>query len=250
MIKNNIMKVHVCITVDDVCPMPGFGADWNEPNMQNIKYLYEKYGCKFTFFVPSNYHEQYPLGQYKDWVDDMLSKDWIELAGHGHYHSRINYDPGCKECEFQELISFVDIDKRVEESLEEWRKTGYIPYGWKMPGWVASDSSLNYVINKFEYVVLHPEHNYHFIKQIENKRKNYFISYNTEPFSNTLGFNEFKDDVGVLILLTHIEGIYNKNNFDKKMTDYIEMVMNMLKNMESYECNTLHYIYNKLIKDN
>ena len=108
---------NVVIAIDDLHPEQGWGCEGDE-SVSYLEELNKEFGCKFTLFIPSNYHGKYPLSQHKDWVDFWKSKGWIELAAHGHYHSCKRDDIG--ECEFFELDNQLVAEERILMSIQEW----------------------------------------------------------------------------------------------------------------------------------
>ena len=101
---------NLTISIDDIHP----GKGWGKPEDIQMGYLEELnklFGAKFTLFIPSNYHNQAPLSEHKDWVDWLKSKDYFELAAHGHYHQCERDDIG--ECEFFELDTTEKVKERI-----------------------------------------------------------------------------------------------------------------------------------------
>ena len=94
------MKKNVTISIDDLHPKKDWGCD-GDLSVAFLKNLWKEFGCKFTLFIPSNYHGKYPLSKHKDWVDFWRNQEWVELAAHGHFHLCERDDIG--ECEFFEL---------------------------------------------------------------------------------------------------------------------------------------------------
>ncbi len=79
--------INITIAIDDNHPETGWGVE-GDKSMEYLDELNKEFGAKFTLFIPSNYHYGFPISQYKDWIDYLLSKNYFELAAHGHYHSR------------------------------------------------------------------------------------------------------------------------------------------------------------------
>ena len=91
-------KVNVIVAIDDVHPEKDWGIEGDE-QIQYLDSLNEKYGIKFNLFIPSNYHDKYPIT--KEFVDFWKSKDYVELSNHGHYHACKS--EGIGEMEYFEL---------------------------------------------------------------------------------------------------------------------------------------------------
>ncbi len=58
----------IVIAIDDLHPEQGWGCEGDE-SVGYIEELNKEYGCKFNLFIPSNYHDKYPLSENKDWID-------------------------------------------------------------------------------------------------------------------------------------------------------------------------------------
>ena len=138
-------KVNVTISIDDLHPEEGWGC-YGDKSVAYLKNLWEEFGCKFTLFVPSNYHGKYPLSEHKDWVNYWLEQEWVELAAHGHFHQCERQDIG--ECEFFELDTEEKALQRINDCLLEWDKVGLKPKGWRNPGWLAHSDSIK-VLGKY-----------------------------------------------------------------------------------------------------
>lgn len=208
------MKLNVIIPIDDTHPEKGWGLPEDDCTNYLIK-LNKEFGCKFIHFVPSNYHDKYPLSKYKDWIDYWKQFDWIELAAHGHYHKRKIIDPGCRECEFIEL-NYQEAKDRIEQSLEQWDSVGIKPKGWRMPGWLATQGSFNAVSEYFDYIAIHGNLN----DNIDLKNIKVFKGEN--PIHDASNLSAIGDN---LYFQSHIEGMYNKNNWNKENYEYFRQVL-------------------------
>ncbi len=151
------LKYKIIVAVDDLHPEPGWGCE-GDKSVGYLEELNKEFGCKFTLFVPSNYHGQWPISKYKDWIKFWKSKNWIELAAHGHFHACDRTDTG--ECEFLELETDQRIETRLRMCLTEWEKVGHKPLGWRNPGWIAHHSAIKHIGKHFKYVALHEQHNH------------------------------------------------------------------------------------------
>lgn len=199
-------NLKVVIAIDDLHPEEG----WGMPNDECTKYiqlLNEEFGCKFVLFTPSNYHGLYPLSKHKSWVDFWNNKDWIELAAHGHLHSRPlfshNFFP---ESEFMDL-NYLEAVSRIKESLNEWHSVGVHPSGWRMCGWNATQGSFNAAEENFEYLAIHEVINKDIHFRLGKKR----FSNNTCITAKQVSLinNEF------IYFQSHISGASNKNIFNQ-----------------------------------
>lgn len=145
------------IACDDVNPLVGYRI-LGDKTEKWFRQLNEDYGVKFTLFIPSNYHNQAPLSQHKEWIQELASIEWLELAAHGHFH--MTTDPKrFGECEFFELQNIDNIVDRLRMMFNEWNKVGIIPIGWRSPGWLMSTPVSSLVSTQFEYAAAHYEHN-------------------------------------------------------------------------------------------
>lgn len=219
------MELNIVIPIDDTHPEIGWGIE-NDDCTKFLIQLNKDFGCKFVHFIPSNYHNKFPLSQFKDWVDYWKQFDWIELAAHGHFHKRTVIDENCRECEFIEL-NYNQAKTRLEESLNEWDKVGIKPKGWRMPGWLATQGAFDAVSEYFDYVAIHSNLNDN-IKTNPNikifKGEN---SIHNASVLSIMGNN--------LYFQSHIAGIYNKNNWTLENYEYFRQVLLVLQ--EKYTLN-------------
>tara|TARA_Y100000361_G_C11135532_1_gene331666 strand:- start:592 stop:1272 length:681 start_codon:yes stop_codon:yes gene_type:complete len=146
----------VTIAIDDIHPENGWGMPEDEC-MYYLEELNKEFGTKFTLFIPSNYHQNFPLSEHKDWIDWLKSKKYFELAAHGHYHMCERTDIG--ECEFFELDSEKKVIDRLDLILNEWTKVNHQPLGWRNPGWLAHPIAVHFLGQTFHYAAVHYEHN-------------------------------------------------------------------------------------------
>ena len=150
----------VTINVDDVHPEEGWGLEGDEC-VEYLEALHKEFGCKFTFFVPSNYHAKFPLSQYQDWINFWKAKDWVELAAHGHLHKAEH-----NEIEF-ETLNEITAHLKFELSKEEWDAVGLNPRVFKFPGWICTQGSADSAADFYDTFVIHEQHTNH----IEFKNK-------------------------------------------------------------------------------
>ena len=81
--------MNVTISIDDIHPEKGWGLE-GDVQMEYLESLNKDFGAKFTLFIPSNYHRNFPISEYKEWIDWLISKKYFELAAHGHFHETSN----------------------------------------------------------------------------------------------------------------------------------------------------------------
>lgn len=218
------MKLDIVIPIDDTHPEDGWGMHFDECTDYLVK-LNKEFGCKFVHFIPSNYHNNYPLSENEDFIGLWKGYDWIELAAHGHFHNRVNPDPGCRECEFIEL-DYEGATQRIKECLQEWNKVGIKPKGWRMPGWLATQGAFDAVSENFDYVAIHG----HLNDNINLKDIKVFKGEN--PINDASSISLYGNK---LFFQSHIAGKYNKNNWNKENYTYFREVLKHLH--QEYEVN-------------
>ena len=118
------MKNNLVVAIDDVHPEKDWGVE-GDVQVEYLTELNKRYGVKFNLFVPSNYHDKFPIT--KEFVDFWKQYDWIELSNHGHFHACKN--EGIGEMEFYEL-NHGEANQRLQESLSLWEECGYKPKGF------------------------------------------------------------------------------------------------------------------------
>ena len=60
------MKNNLVVAIDDVHPEKDWGVE-GDVQVEYLTELNKKYGVKFNLFVPSNYHDKFPIT--KEFVD-------------------------------------------------------------------------------------------------------------------------------------------------------------------------------------
>jgi hypothetical protein len=220
------MNLKVIISIDDVNPKPGWQI-LGTPVEGWLRSLNEEFGARFTCFVPSNYHREFPLSKNKEWIKELNSVPFMELAAHGHLH--MTSDPKrFGECEFAELDNGEEINNVLILDLEkEWRNSLGIDIselGWKNPGWLCSDRSKQYIERYFKYVSLHYEHN----RGMNWKCKTFF---GHDGIQQT----DISTHNGDMIMLTsHVSGDWNENVWNEKNYDQLRLSLSYL--VENYTC--------------
>ena len=218
---------NVVIAIDDVHPEPGWGCQGDE-SVGYLEELNKEFGCKFTLFIPSNYHRKYPLSKYKDWVEFWKSKDWTELSAHGHYHQCDRTDIG--ECEFLETDSDQKAEIRLEMCLTEWKKVGHKPLGWRNPGWLAHPKAIKAIGHHFKYAAIHKEHNHN-------------ISWSCKTYEGCDGIDETEViqlyGERYFIFQSHIAGNWNDNVWNKKNYENFRRILSSLQ--KTYTLNFITF---------
>ena len=208
---------NVTISIDDLHPEPGWGCD-GDLSVAYLKNLWEEFGCKFTLFVPSNYHGKYPLSKHKDWVDFWLNQEWVELAAHGHFHQCER--EGIGECEFFELDTEDKALERIGASLSEWESVGYKPKGWRNPGWLAHPNAVKVLGHYFDYAAIHQEHN----RGLPWKCKTFV---GEDGIHKTDSINIWNDNT--FMFQSHIAGDWNDNVWNEENYENFRNVLEYLR---------------------
>ncbi len=219
------MNLRLNIAVDDVNPKKGYRL-LGEPAEGWMRQLNEEFGCRFTLFIPSCYHKLYPLSQNKEWVTELASINWLELAAHGHYH--MTSDPQrLGECEFAELRNGNDINDRLILELErEWIESIGVELhelGWRSPGWLCSEMSKNYIERYFKYAAIHYEHNHGMTWKCKT-----FFGHDGIQQENISIHN--KD---IIMYQSHIAGNHNHNVWNQH--NYEQLHLSLTHLFEQYE---------------
>jgi|TARA_B100001093_G_C26808733_1_gene1006637 hypothetical protein len=216
------LKKNVTISIDDLHPKKDWGCD-GDLSVAFLKNLWKEFGCKFTLFIPSNYHGKYPLSKHKDWVDFWRNQEWVELAAHGHFHLCERDDIG--ECEFFELDTEVKAEERIQQCLNEWKSVGYTPKGWRNPGWLAHPQAIQIIGNHFKYSAIHNEHNHD-------------IKWSCKTFTGHDGINQTESIQmygDTFMFQSHIAGDWNDNIWNKNNYENFREVLIYLSSL--YELN-------------
>ena len=192
--------MEITIAIDDIHP----GKGWGLPGDQCMEYLDElnkEFGAKFTLFIPSNYHYDYPLSKHKYWIDWLKSKKYFELAAHGHFHACQRNDIG--ECEFFELDTPEKAKDRIKLMLSEWEKVNHKPQGWRNPGWLAHPAVVKELESHFKYVALHYQHTHN-------------LQWDCKMIFGADGIHETDINLhnGNVMFQSHIAGEWNDNCWD------------------------------------
>jgi len=217
------VEINLTISIDDLHPEQGWGCEGDEC-VSYLEKLNEEFGCKFTLFIPSNYHGKYPLSKHKDWVEFWKNKDWVELAAHGHYHHCERDDIG--ECEFFELNTEEKTLQRISDCLSEWEKVGLKPSGWRNPGWLAHPNAVKVLGKHFDYSAIHQEHNHGLVWDCKTFEGEDGI-HKTDSISIWNG--------NVFMFQSHIAGDWNDNTWNKSNYENFRNVLEYLE--KSYKLN-------------
>jgi len=216
------LKKNVTISIDDLHPEQGWGCE-GDKSVEYLKELWIEFGCKFTLFIPSNYHGKYPLSKHKDWVDYWKTTPWIELAAHGHFHQCERKDIG--ECEFYELDTEDKATTRIGECLSEWNNVGVTPKGWRNPGWLAHPEAIKALGKYFKYAAIHEEHNHGMPWSCKTL-------IGCDGINQTESIQMYND---TFMFQSHIAGEWNDNVWNKNNYENFREVLKYLS--DSYNLN-------------
>jgi hypothetical protein len=196
------MELNLTVAIDDIHPEIGWGIPGDEC-MTYLESLHKEFGTKFTLFIPSNYHNKFPLSKHKEWIDWLKSLGYFELAAHGHFHACVRTDIG--ECEFFELGHDDIVLERIESIFNEWESVEHVPVGWRNPGWLAHPVAVKHLGKRFEYAAVHYEHNHS-------------LQWDCKMIFGADGIHEtdVKLHNGNLMFQSHIAGDWNKNSWTKE----------------------------------
>lgn len=206
--------MNITIAIDDIHPELGWGIEGDEC-MYYLDELNKEFGAKFTLFIPSNYHNKFPISKYKDWIDWLKSKGYFELAAHGHYHMCERNDIG--ECEFFELDTEDKANYRIQQMMIEWQAVGHIPVGWRNPGWLAHPIAVKCLGPMFKYAAVHYEHNHN-------------LQWGCKMIFGADGIHE--TDIQLhnnnIMFQSHIAGDWNDNCWSKENYEQIRLSLQYL----------------------
>jgi len=166
-----------------------------------------------TLFIPSNYHNKAKISENKEWIEWLKTKDYFELAAHGHFHKCERKDIG--ECEFFELDTFEKVKDRIDLMMSEWGKVNHIPIGWRNPGWLGHPAAISELGKTFNYAAIHYEHNHN-------------LPWACKTFYGHDGINEVDiktHNKDMIMFQSHIAGDWNDNVWNE--TNYNQMKLSL-----------------------
>lgn len=222
------MNLNLLISVDDVNPQLGWRILGDKPEKW-FQQLNEEFGIVLNLFVPSNYHAQFPLSEHKEWVKELSSVPYFSLEAHGHYHLTTN-PKQFGECEFAEL-GYEDAKVRIDMCYDEWASVGFIPSGFRPPGWVVSqdsnqawnDNQLSEGMFNLKYVALHYEHNHD-------------LKWNCKTFFGHDGIQQEHISIhndNQIMYTSHIAGNWNHNVWNEQNFEQLRISLSHL--FENYQ---------------
>jgi len=223
------MEINLTVAIDDIHPEKGWGLPGDEC-MYYLDELNKEFGTKFTLFIPSNYHNQYPISQYKDWIDWLISLGYFELAAHGHYHQTSN-NAIWGECEFAEISSSEECLDRINAVWSEWNHVKYEPMGWRNPGWLAQKHCVDVIGKWFKYAAVHYEHNHN-------------LQWPCKMIFGHDGIHETDIKIhngNTVMFQSHIAGNWNKNVWNEENYKQLKLSLDYLRKN--------HILHNKFLHE-
>ena len=202
---------NVTIAIDDIHPEKGWGLQ-GDTCMEYLEDLNKEFGAKFTLFIPSNYHNKFPISDHQEWIDWLKSKEYFELAAHGHYHMCDREDIG--ECEFYEIDTADKAKSRIWQMMDEWSDVGHKPLGWRNPGWLAHPEAVKWLGPIFKYAAVHYEHNHN-------------LQWHCKMIFGADGIHEtdISTHDGNIMFQSHIAGHHNDNVWNE--TNYQQLQLSL-----------------------
>lgn len=228
--------IPLTISIDDVNPKPGYRI-LGEKTEKWFRSLHDDFGYKFTLFVPSCYHGEYPLSEHKGWVRELASIDWCEIASHGHLH--MTSDSGrFGECEFLDINSPELAKDRIAALIDEWSACGVDPnrLGWRFPGWLYWPNSIRIVESFANYIATHYEHN-------RGMKWNIPTFFGHDGIQQTnIGIHNIseKHPNGMIMFTSHIAGNHNHNVWNEDNYHQLRGSIEFLLQNEQITFNTLN----------
>lgn len=231
------MNLRLTLSVDDVHPEKGWMIIGDKTEKW-FNSLHESYGVKFNLFIPSCYHNKYPISQYKSWINELNSDPKFACEAHGHFH--MTSDPQrFGECEWAEISGYEAKD-RILLLENEWASCDYMPIGWRNPGWLINPSNVQLIEETFEYVAVHYEHN----QGLNWNCKTFFghdgIQQEIISIHNTTDDSQ-GNQTGMIMFQSHIAGKHNHNVWNEQNYEQLRMSLDHL--FENYN------IESKLLKE-
>ena len=210
------------VAIDDLHPEKGWGIEGDEC-MFYLDELNKEFGIKFTLFIPSNYHNKFPLSQHKYWIDWLLIKNYFELAAHGHYHMTSNKQMW-GECEFADMQTEEICRERISLMMNEWKEVNHQPKGWRNPGWLCQPHCVNPLSEVFGYAAVHYEHNRE-------------MNWGCKMLFGHDGIHETNIQLhnNVLMFQSHIAGDWNQNVWNKNNYEQFRTSLQFIKENYSIE---------------
>ena len=197
--------MEVTIAIDDVHPEKGWGLEGDEC-MRYLEELNKEYGAKFTLFIPSNYHNKFPISAHEEWINWLKSKGYFELAA--------------GECEFYEIDTADKAKSRIWQMMDEWSDVDHKPVGWRNPGWLTHPEAVKWLSPFFDYVALHYEHNNN-------------LQWDSKMLFGADGINETDISLheGRIMFQSHIAGNHNDNIWNEDNYQQMRLSLDHLKPM-------------------
>lgn len=138
----------IVIDVDDFHPEKGYGLYDRELCFMDD--LHEQFGCKFTLFTPTNWHDEYDITHYTRWFKEISMRPWYEIGAHGILHSA----PDGSSREF--LFTTPDqLEAKCVQMKETFESLDYEVKGVRPPGWDMIPEAKDIFAEHFDYMATH-----------------------------------------------------------------------------------------------
>ena len=202
------------IDVDDVHPEKGYG--YNDKEIQYLDKLHDEFGCRFTLFMPINWHNKFDITENRSWFLELVDRGYFEIAAHGVTHTGV--DGSAREfLNTSEVILAAKL-LMITECFDE---LDYSPSGIKPPGWDSIPEAANLFCEFFDYFCTdfrgHSPVKYN---------DSYNIPY-TYSIHESYDLKNYNQDI--VILHSHINEICGDNGWNSKL---YEKVRSDLSNVE------------------
>lgn len=221
--------MNLTIAIDDVNPKKG----WRILGDKTENYLFslnKDYGVKFTLFIPSNHHNEAPISENKNWLNELKDSGIFELAAHGHYH-QTTIPEQIGECEFFELQTPQQVNERLKLLTHEWGECFVQPVGWRNPGWLASDASIQQLSNYFNYSAVHYEHN-------RNRRWGCEMIFGHDGIDQT----NIQLHDNTIMFQSHIFGDWNDNVWNNRNYEQVRLSIDYLVSNNEVQFKTIEEV--------
>lgn len=212
------MKLNLNIAIDDVAPSPQYRI-LGTPAEKWLTQLHDEFGVKYTLFIPSCFHRQWPISQHKSWINELANDPKFEISLHGHFHMTEN-PIRFGECEWYELHDTRQIQERIKMMRDEWAECGFElkNMGHRNPGWLCSPESKYELQCEVRYAALHYQHN----NGLEWQCKAFFGHDGIQQENISIHTED------MIMFTSHIAGKHNHNVWNEQNYEQLRMSLSHL----------------------
>lgn len=226
------MTIKIAFSVDDVCPVPGYGLLKDNGPFLYLRKLHEEFGCKFTLFsIPLlDGEEKNDWRKNKNWCKYLKDCGYYEIAQHGLVHTAQKPEWGAQE--FANLTA-EECNLRIKEGKKILEKAGFDIKGFKPPGWfITKPMYMQLKDQKFNYVADHIVGNDVIYSPDMIPRVPYTFTI------NQIYHDKYED---VIILHSHISPKGgNLNAWNNELYENVRDYLNVLKQKDKLEFVFMH----------